>query len=73
MNERVKHIFSQAQQLLPEERAELMDMLLAATPAPDADWEKAWAEEAERRWQAYKRGEMQSYSWDEVKARLREA
>jgi putative addiction module component (TIGR02574 family) len=71
MNDRVKQLFDQAQQLSPEEQAELLDLLLAVAPEPGPAWEKAWAEECERRWQAYQRGDVKSYSWEEVKAQLR--
>jgi len=71
MNERVKQIAEQARQLTGEEQAELVDELLAMMHEPSPEWEKAWADEAERRWQAFKRGEMKSYSWEEVKEQLR--
>ncbi len=73
MNDRVKQLFAQAQQLSPEEQAELLDMLLAIAPDQPVGWEKAWAEEAERRWQAYQCGEMKSALWEEVKARRSKA
>jgi putative addiction module component (TIGR02574 family) len=72
MNDRVKQLFDQAQQLSPEERAELLDLLLGAS-AKAPGWEAAWAHEAERRWRTYKNGNTKSYSWDEVKAQLRKA
>jgi putative addiction module component (TIGR02574 family) len=70
MNNRVKQLFDQAQQLSPEEQAQLLDLMLVAAAETSPDWEKAWADEAERRWQAYKGGESKSYSWEEVKAQL---
>jgi len=72
MNERVKQIADQARRLSADEQVELMDELLAMMhdgPAPVLD--KALLEECERRWDAYKRGETKSYTWDEVKAQLR--
>jgi putative addiction module component (TIGR02574 family) len=71
MNERVKQIADQARQLTADEQAEPVDELLAMMHEPSLEWEKAWAEEAERRWKAYERGEMKSYSWKEVKDQLR--
>jgi putative addiction module component (TIGR02574 family) len=73
MNDRVKQLFDQAQQLSPEEQAQLLDMLLTKNFTQDVTWDSAWAEEAERRWRAYKSGETKTYSWDEVKNQLRRA
>ena len=49
MNQRVKTIFEQAQKLAPAEREELAELLLE-TVEPDLEFEKAWGEEAQRRW-----------------------
>jgi putative addiction module component (TIGR02574 family) len=70
MNERVKQIADQARQLSPDERADLVDELLAMMHDEPHEIDKALLEECERRWQAYKRGEMKSYTWEEVKARI---
>ncbi len=71
MNERVRHIAEQAQQLTPEELAELLDTLADMAGAQDYEIDPELLEECERRWQAYERGEMKSYTWEEVKAQLR--
>jgi putative addiction module component (TIGR02574 family) len=71
MNDRVRQLYDQAQQLSPEEQAELLEVLIASAPEPTAGWDKAWAEECERRWQAHERGETKSFSWEEVKAQFR--
>jgi putative addiction module component (TIGR02574 family) len=71
MNERVRQIADQARRLSPDEQAELVDELLAMMRGePQLVVDKALLEECERRWQVYKRGEMKSYSWEEVKARV---
>ena len=70
MNERVRHIAEQARQLTPEELAELLDALADMAGAQDYEIDPELLEECERRWQAYERGEMKSYSWEEVKARI---
>ncbi len=71
MNERVKRLTEEIRKLTPEEQADLMDELLVLTHRePDPEIEKAWAEEAERRWRAFKRGETQAIPADEVFARL---
>ena len=72
MNERVKKLSEEIRKLTAEEQAELMDELLSLTyREPDPEIEKAWAEEAERRLEAYERGETRAVSAEEVMGRLR--
>ncbi|TLS67626.1 hypothetical protein FEF65_06855 [Mariprofundus erugo] len=52
-------------------RAELVDELLASLDQPDKAIDARWAEEAERRLDAYERGEMESVSVHEVLARYK--
>ena len=73
MNQRVKDLSAEARKLTPDELAELVNELLVALHETDPGWDKAWAEEAERRMAAYRRGEMESYSLDEVLADLENA
>jgi putative addiction module component (TIGR02574 family) len=73
MNQRLKTIFADAQKLSSEEREELAEMLLA-TIEPDetgAEIEKAWAEEAERRWDEVRKGNAELIDADEVFADIR--
>jgi hypothetical protein len=67
MNDRVKQLFDQAQQLSPEELAELLDLMLAKAYQPDP----AWADEIERRVAQLDRGEATLYEADAVLAELR--
>jgi hypothetical protein len=58
--------------LPPEEQADLIDELLVLTcrePAPEI--EKAWLEEAERRWQRYKSGSDPGHDASEVLESIR--
>ena len=72
MNERVKRLTEEIRKLPPEEQADLMDELLVLTyREPDPEIDKAWAEEAERRLAAYRRGEIEAIPLEEVMARLR--
>jgi putative addiction module component (TIGR02574 family) len=72
MNERVKKLSEEIRKLTAEEQAELMDELLSLTyREPDPEIERAWAEEAERRLEAYERGDTQAVSAEEVMVRLR--
>ncbi len=70
MNERVKRLTEEAQRLTLEEQAELLDALTLIVHGEDHEIDPALLEECERRWEKYKRGETQSYSWEEVKARI---
>jgi putative addiction module component (TIGR02574 family) len=70
MNERVRHIADQARKLTPEERAELLDALSEMVEDEVFEPSAELLEECERRWQAYERGEVKSYSWEEVRARI---
>lgn len=73
MNERVKNLTAEAKKLSPEELGDLVDELIVALHQADPGRNKAWANEARRRMDAYKRGEMESYTLDEVVARHRGA
>jgi Putative addiction module component len=56
MNQRIKAIFEQAQELVPAERERLAELLLASV-LPDADNDAAWIDEIEDRIAAEERGE----------------
>lgn len=71
MNDRIKKLAEQARLLTPDERADLIEELLTMAPEPMPGWDKAWSEEAARRWQAFAEGDTDAYSWEEVKSRLR--
>lgn len=63
MNAQVRELL---EKLSPEERIELADLLYADTVTPDAEWEAAWAAEAERRIEAYRRGEVEAIPSEEA-------
>ncbi len=66
-----KKILEQAIALSPIERAKLIDQLMFSLDKPDQELDKLWAEEAESRLEAYKKGEMQSLSVEEVLAKYK--
>lgn len=71
MNERVKKLSEEIRKLSPEEQAELMDELAILTHRePDPEIDKAWLDEAKRRWQAYLRGEVKTIPSEEAFARV---
>lgn len=71
MNERVKKLSEEIRKLSPEEQADLMEILQVLTyREPDPEIEKAWAEEAKRRWQDYLDGKTKTVPAEEVFAKL---
>jgi putative addiction module component (TIGR02574 family) len=53
--------------LQPVERLKLVEAILYSLDNPDNEIEKAWVAEAEARYQAYKRGEISTIDWEEIK------
>jgi putative addiction module component (TIGR02574 family) len=70
MNERVRHIARQARNLTPDERADLLGLLSDMVEGEAYEIGPELLEECERRWEAYERGEVKAYAWEEVKARI---
>jgi putative addiction module component (TIGR02574 family) len=64
-------ILQEALNLPPQERAEVLQRLLATfQEPPDAELDKLWTREAEDRIDAYERGQLGSISAEEVFARI---
>jgi len=64
-------ILEEALKLPPQDRAELLERLLATfQEPPDPELDKLWAQEAEDRLDAYERGELGTVSEEEVFARI---
>jgi putative addiction module component (TIGR02574 family) len=71
MNERVKRLSSEIRKLPPDEQAALIDDVLGALHhRADPEIEKAWADEAKRRWKAYLRGGVETTPAEQVFSRL---
>jgi putative addiction module component (TIGR02574 family) len=72
MSESLKELEQRAKALSPEERARLAEILLESLegPAP-ANIRAAWDREIERRAAAYDRGELQTFSAEDVFAEAR--
>jgi putative addiction module component (TIGR02574 family) len=69
----VKEIEKEALQLAPRERAALAEHLIGSLDASDdPEAEKAWIEEAERRYREYKKGGIQSRPAEMVMREARE-
>lgn len=70
INSSLEDIEAAALQLAPSDRAHLAERLLVSLDEDD-EILAAWVEEAERRADAYERGEMGAIDFDESIARLR--
>lgn len=71
MSASLKQIEEQARALSAEERAKLAESMLESLHTPVSDVEAAWEEEIERRVAAFDRGEIPSYSAEDVFAEAR--
>jgi Putative addiction module component len=66
MNQHVKRLVDEAAKLPPEDRAALLDHLLAGLYEQDGAWDAAWATEAEHRWATFKAGNQTTHDADDV-------
>jgi putative addiction module component (TIGR02574 family) len=57
---------------LPDtDKLKLVDAILEQLDRPDPDLDAIWAQEASRRWVAYKEGKLDAQSYEAVMARYR--
>ena len=63
--ESTDQLAKKAMGLRPTERIRLVEAILYSLDKPDPDIEKSWIAEAEARYEAYKRGELEAIEWDE--------
>ncbi len=61
-----KDIISKAMLLKPEERYVVVEEILKSLDNPDPQLEEIWAEEAEKRLEAYRNGRLSGVSFDEI-------
>lgn len=61
-----KELLTEALSLKPEERFLLVEGLLKSLDEPDARLDDIWAEEAEKRLQAYREGRLQGIPMEEI-------
>lgn len=64
-------IYQDATELSALEKLRLVEMILADLDRPDQEVGKAWAAESQRRWEAYRRGELATLSHEEVMMKYR--
>jgi len=72
MSEKVADLVKAVLELSREEQADFLDAYQIARCRGESGlpFDPEWLDEIDRRSEAYERGEMKSYTWDEVKARL---
>jgi len=59
-------VLKEAISLRPLEQAKLVDQLIAVLDTPDPELDKLWADEAESRLDAFKRGKLKSIALEDV-------
>jgi putative addiction module component (TIGR02574 family) len=69
MSASIKTIREDVNRLSQDERAELIDTLIADHAMPEDSLLAAWAEESDRRFVAYKAGAVRGLTLDEVTAK----
>ncbi len=67
--ELLDQLAKKAIELRPVERIRLVEAILYSLDKPDPEIEKGWIKEAEARYKAYKRGELKTIDWDDIKKR----
>ena len=67
--ESVDQLAKKAFGLQPKERIRLVEAILFSLDKPDADIEQSWIAESESRYEAYRRGELETADWDDIKRR----
>ncbi|MHB8337408.1 MAG: addiction module protein [Ignavibacteriaceae bacterium] len=67
--ESVDILAQKAIELRPIERIQLVEAILYSLDKPNPEIEKSWIAEAEARYEAYKRGELEATDWDEIRKR----
>ena len=65
-------ITSEAHSLPDEEKLRLVDTLLEDLDRPDPLMDRIWAEEARKRWRAFKDGRIPSVSYADVMKKYRQ-
>lgn len=66
MTESTKRVLDMAMELHPDDRAILIDELLASLEPPDPTIDDAWAREVEERLAAYREGKLRAVPADDV-------
>jgi putative addiction module component (TIGR02574 family) len=61
-----KELSAKIKSLPDNEKIELVDAILMQLDKPDPEIDRIWAEEAKKRWKAYKAGKVDTVSYEQV-------
>jgi putative addiction module component (TIGR02574 family) len=64
-------LVSEIRALPEEEKFRLVDAILSDLEKPDPEIDRIWADEARKRWAAYKAGRIPTVSYEDVMAKYR--
>ena len=71
MAKNVDEITEEIRKLPDVEKLRLVDTILSDLDKPDPEIDLVWAEEARKRWAAYKAGKVPTVSYDSIMAKHR--
>ena len=71
MSTNADKLVSEIRDLSDSEKLRLVDAILSDLDKPDPEIDRVWADEARRRWAAYKEGRIPTVSYDEVMSKYR--
>ena len=71
MSQVTDNLLAQIRELPEEERFRLVHAILTDLYEPGPNIERIWADEARKRWEAYKEGKLSTVSYEEVMAKHR--
>lgn len=66
-----EELVTKIRELPDTEKLKLVDLILTQSDKPDPELDKIWAEEAAKRWAAYKEGRLKAIPYSEVMERCR--
>ena len=73
MAKNVDDITGEIRKLPDVEKLRLVDTILSDLDKPDPEIDRVWAEEARKRWAAYKAGKVPTVSYESVMAKHRQS
>lgn len=62
----INEVLEQALELKANERSKLIDELLKSLDKPDEEIDEIWAEEADKRLEAYRKGELKTVPMEDI-------
>ena len=64
-------LVSEIRALSEEDQLRLLDVILNELDKPDPEIDQVWANEARKRWSAYKEGRLSTISYEELMSRYK--